>query len=172
MSLGIGTNYNFGQYVCQIAIPRATTNPTLSVRFKDSEVNSWGYNGWALTPGNKTIWGNLTVNNITLSATGKTNCVGDYHYIQFNQCFGINTNLIGELSLIFWKFGKSPNSGEIPKFSKKLGKLGKLVQTGPGRFSAPPRCAWLHSEGLKHVSDFFPGRNIASGRSLALFIIE
>jgi hypothetical protein len=34
MSLGLGTNYSFGQYVCQIAIPRATTNPKISVRFK------------------------------------------------------------------------------------------------------------------------------------------
>ncbi len=40
MSMGLGSNYNFGQFVCQIAIPRNTQYPTLSVRFKES--GSWG----------------------------------------------------------------------------------------------------------------------------------
>ncbi len=39
-SMGLGSNYNFSQFVCQFAIPRANTTPTLSVRFKES--GGWG----------------------------------------------------------------------------------------------------------------------------------
>jgi hypothetical protein len=40
MSMGLGSNYNFCQFFCQIAIPRNTKYPTLSNRFKES--GSWG----------------------------------------------------------------------------------------------------------------------------------
>ena len=39
-AIGLGSNYNFSQYVCQFAIPRANTTPTLSVRFKEN--GGWG----------------------------------------------------------------------------------------------------------------------------------
>jgi len=44
-----------------------------------------GITAAALTSGDKTISGNLTVNNITLASNGKINCVDDYHYIQLDQ---------------------------------------------------------------------------------------
>jgi len=65
-SMGLGANYAYSQYVCQCALPRYTTFPTLSVRYKEG--TSWG--GWtgitssfagALTSGNKDINGNLNV---------------------------------------------------------------------------------------------------------------
>ncbi len=31
------------------------------------------------------VSGNVTTNNITLSSTGKINCVDDYHYVQLDQ---------------------------------------------------------------------------------------
>ena len=46
--IGLGINYDQSQYGAQFAIPRNTTNPTLSVRFKEG--SSWG--GWsAITAG-------------------------------------------------------------------------------------------------------------------------
>jgi hypothetical protein len=81
-SCGLGANYNFGQYVCQFAIPRANDNPTLSVRFRENG----GWNRWvavktgnadyatnsgtavSLLSGNKRILGELTIyGNITAS---------------------------------------------------------------------------------------------------------
>jgi hypothetical protein len=78
--IGLGTSYNYDNIFC---LPRNATNPILSVRY--SESTNWS--GWsgitaeALKTGNKTISGKLTVNNITLSSTGKINYVDDYHYI-------------------------------------------------------------------------------------------
>jgi hypothetical protein len=86
--IGLGSNYPYTQFGAQFALPRNIANPILSIRYRD---NSGPWGGWtgitaeALTTGNKTISGNLTVNNITLSSTGKINCVDDYHYIQLNQ---------------------------------------------------------------------------------------
>ena len=74
----------------QFAVGRTETYPKLSVRRKENNVwSAWqgltSEQAVSLTTGNKTISGNLTVNNITLSSTGKINCVDDNHYIQLNQ---------------------------------------------------------------------------------------
>ena len=68
----MGTDYAYNTYGAQFAIPRKTANPTLSIRYLD-DAGSWG--GWtgitasALTSGDKTISGNLTI-------TGRTYCNG------------------------------------------------------------------------------------------------
>jgi len=93
--IGLGNEYPFsnsvnGYYGMQFAVGRSESYPKLSVRRKEN--NSW--TSWegltsekavSLTSGDKTISGNLTVNNITLASNGKINCVDDYHYIQLDQ---------------------------------------------------------------------------------------
>ena len=76
MSLGLGTNYAFSQYVCQIAIPRDVGTPYLSIRYREG--GNW--QGWqniaagyadsagsaaTLSAGNKTINGQLYVTGYT-----------------------------------------------------------------------------------------------------------
>ena len=77
--IGLGTTYNYNTYGAQFALPRKTTNPTLSIRYLD-DAGIWG--GWsgitaaALTLGDKTISGALTTNSIsclsTLNVSGTT----------------------------------------------------------------------------------------------------
>jgi hypothetical protein len=64
--IGLGSSYNYDSYGAQFALPRNTPSPVLSVRYRDgSSSTSWG--SWtgitaeALTSGNKTISGILTV---------------------------------------------------------------------------------------------------------------
>ena len=69
MSMGLGSNYNFGQFVCQIAIPRNTQYPTLSVRFKES--GSWG------------SWTGLTANNLNMRTNIWHNSDDNYNRFYF-----------------------------------------------------------------------------------------
>ena len=68
--IGLGINYGVNSHGCQFALPRNTSDPILSVRFKED--GSWG--SWTniragsantLTSGNKTIDGLLTCSGIT-----------------------------------------------------------------------------------------------------------
>ena len=64
--IGLGANYPYTQFGAQFCLPRNIGNPVLSVRYRD---NSGVWGGWtgitaeALTAGNKTISGTLTVND-------------------------------------------------------------------------------------------------------------
>ena len=63
--IGIGSDYAFNAFSAQFALPRNIANPILSVRYRE---NSSTWSGWtgitaeALTSGDKTITGKLTVN--------------------------------------------------------------------------------------------------------------
>jgi len=63
--IGLGANYPYTQFGAQFCLPRNIANPILSIRYRDN--SAWG--GWtgitaeALTAGNKTISGSLTVND-------------------------------------------------------------------------------------------------------------
>jgi hypothetical protein len=105
--IGFGTSYNHDNFGAQFCIPRNASNPILSVRYRESI----GWVGWfgiaaeALTIGNKTMSGNLIVNNITLSSTGKINCVDDNHYIQLDQTHDMLT--LQEYGTISFNIGPS-----------------------------------------------------------------
>ena len=91
MSMGLGANYNFNQYVCQLAIPRATGNPTLSIRFKENGAwSGWtGISADTLTSGNKNLYGDLQVNGTftaTFLSVSSTNT--DYCGIQIDTVLG------------------------------------------------------------------------------------
>jgi len=62
--IGLGANYPYTQFSAQFALPRNIGNPVLSVRYRDASAwSGWtGITAEALTAGNKTISGNLTVN--------------------------------------------------------------------------------------------------------------
>ena len=103
-SMGLGANYAYSQYVCQCAIPRNTTFPYLSVRYKEG--TTWG--GWTgitssfadgLTSGNKSISGNLNVygtfySSSTLSCAmlSVPNSGSDYVGVQLNTSQGTYYN--------------------------------------------------------------------------------
>jgi hypothetical protein len=63
--IGIGSDYGFNEFGAQFALPRSVANPILSIRYREnsSSWSSWtGITAEALTSGDKTITGNLTVN--------------------------------------------------------------------------------------------------------------
>jgi len=70
--IGLGTTYNYNTYGAQFALPRKTANPILSIRYLDDGGfwGSWsGITAAALTSGDKTISGALTINSITCLST-------------------------------------------------------------------------------------------------------
>ena len=102
--IGLGANHpatGNGSYGAQFALPRNVTNPVMSIRFNEN--NSWsswsGITAAALTSGDKTISGKLTVDglygivysspNISLATTDSNNHGNTCYY----SAFGGDTNL-------------------------------------------------------------------------------
>jgi len=99
--IGLGINYpvsGTGSYSCQFALPRNTTNPPLSVRYKEN--NSW--TAWTgitasyadnLTSGNKSINGNLSCGGNVLINTTSDYSTNTKLFIQ-GSSFGYSQPLV------------------------------------------------------------------------------